>query len=189
MEEGKNKITPILLLLKVMVNPVEGWKSVRRSGLKVEAAQQECFYPLIAFFALSKFSDLFYSHHSGVASLLMEAVVGFVSFFFGYFCIMILLKIVMPGQVKENMTTDFAKIFVIMSLSSLCVFFSLIEILPMLWAMLIFLPLWTIYAISRGTRFFRFPENRKMYCSGILSILIIGVPCLIDWCLMKLLPL
>ena len=58
----------------------------------------------------------------------------------------------------------------------------------MLWAVLIFLPLWTVYMVCRGTRFFRFPERRQIIYTGVLCLLIEGVPVLINWGLSQILP-
>lgn len=145
----KENHSPFSLLLKILFNPIEGWKSVRRSGLSVESAQKQCFYPLISILAISKFAGFFYNSRAELSDLLIEAVIAFVSFFFGYFCIILLLKAIMPANAKKSMTSEFSKVFVILSLSSLCMFFTAIDLFPMLWAILIFLPLWTVYAICR----------------------------------------
>lgn len=184
----KENSSPLSLLLKILFNPIEGWKSVRRSGLTVEDAQKQCFYPLISLLAISKFAGFFYNSRVALSDLLVQAVIAFVSFFFGYFCIVLLLKAIMPEATKKTMASEFTKVFVIMSLSSLCLFFTTLDIFPMLWAILIFLPLWTVYAICRGARFFRFPENKSTLCTCILCILIIGMPCLLDWILNRILP-
>lgn len=185
--DGKNPI-PFLLMLKVLFNPVEGWKSIRREGLSPEKTQRDCFNPLLALFAVSKFARLIYSSRVNVAEVIVSAVSSFVAFFFGYFCILMLFRLFMPKDMKATADKDYMKVFVMINLSSLCLFFTMLEILPMLWAFLIFLPLWTVYSICQGTRFFKFPENRKITYTGLLCLLIVGVPCVIDWLLGKILP-
>ena len=101
---------------------------------------------------------------------------------------MLIMKALMHNELEKYRNEDFSKIFVCISLSTLCLFFTLLDIFPMLWAVLIFLPIWTIYAICRGVRFFKFPENKKAAFTVILSGLIVGVPCLIDWFLQAILP-
>jgi hypothetical protein len=186
--KGKNGKSPLMLLLQIMLNPVNGWKAVRRQNLKSETAEKDCFYPLLALMTLSKFAVLFYSSRVELSEILIDAVTSFVSFFFGYFCILILLKIVMAKDVAGVFETNFGKVFVSLSLSSLCLFFTIMELLPMLWAVLIFLPLWTVYMVCRGTRFFRFPERRQIIYTGVLCLLIEGVPVLINWGLSQILP-
>jgi hypothetical protein len=187
-DEEISEASPILHMLKVLLNPVEGWKSVRRDKLTSDNVQRNCFYPLLAILSVSQFAELFYNTRIGLQEVLVTAIGIFVSFFFGYFCIMLLLKLLMPGEAKETSTSEFGKVFVLLSLSTLCLFFTAIELCPMLWALLIFLPLWTVYAICRGARFFRFPDNRQILCTGLLCMLIIGVPVFLDWILGELLP-
>lgn len=181
-------VSPFSLMIKVMFNPVEGWKSVRRSKITPEAVQSGCFYPLLALLAVSRFADLIYSRQADISSLLVSAVIGFVSLFFGYYCIQLLFKVVFPKPVAEQFDTRFGKNFVLISLSTLCLFFTVTELLPMLWAILIFLPLWTVYLICRGARFFKFPAHRQIFCTGMLSLVTVGVPPLLAWMLGELMP-
>lgn len=180
-QSGSDRTSPFLLMLGVLSNPIEGWKSVRRSGINPDETLKGCFYPLLAFYALSRFSVFFYTSRVDFGQLFIDVLISIVSFFFGYFCILILLRTLMPAGVKDNITSNFGKVFIIISLSSLCMFFSFLEIMPMLWDLLIFLPLWTIYVVCRGARFFRFPEHKQISCTGILCFVIVGVPCLLMW--------
>lgn len=176
------------LLLKTMFNPVEGWKSIRRHKITPEEAQKECFYPLLALYSLSKFAILAYSARADLSEVVVDAVTSFVSFFFGYFLIVMLLRHVLPKQVAEEFDTDFGKTLVVISLSSLCLFFILTELLPMLWAVLIFLPLWTVYMICRSTKFFKIPEDRQIMTVGLMNLIIIGMPTLLEWVFSEILP-
>lgn len=185
--DGKRDKSAFLMMLKVLFNPIEGWKSIRRYKLTAEECQRGCYYPLLAFLAISKFAAFIHTPRVALNEVVVDAVTAFVSFFFGYFCIMILLNILMPERVKESVKSEFGKVFVITSLSTLCLFFSVLDIFPMLWAVLIFLPLWTIYVICRGVRFFKFPDNKQISCTAIICLLIVGVPCVLDWLLAKVL--
>lgn len=183
-----SETSPLKIMIKVLVNPTEGWKSLRRSGYDCEKVQNGCFYPMTAVYSASIFSRLYYAPRTSLSEVLVAAVVGFVSFFFGYFCIMLVVKAVMGKTFTRKGDEEFCRQFVMISLSTLCLFFSLIELLPMLWAILIFLPVWTIYAECRGARFFKFPDNRKMTYTGLLCVLTVGIPCLIGQVLNELLP-
>ena len=48
------------LLLKVLSNPVDGWKAVKRSKYSVDSFAAGCFYPLLGLAAVSEFTALFY---------------------------------------------------------------------------------------------------------------------------------
>lgn len=186
-QEGSG-VSVILLLLKLLSNPIEGWKEVRRKRVSVEEAQRNCFYPLLAILAVSHFAYLFYSTRVTLSQIILGAVTSFVGFFAAYFCIVILLQILLPKDSGKCMDTNFGKVFVILNLSSLCLFFTAIELFPMLSPVLIFLPLWTVYMICRGTRFFKFPEDKTILGTGLLCILIVGLPFLIEWGLNQILP-
>lgn len=185
---GKGGISVFGLLLKTMFNPVEGWKAVRRANISPETFQKECFYPLLAVYAVSKFAILAYSVKANLSEVLVDAVTSFVSFFFGYFCIVILLQHLMPKESAKTFDTDFGKDLVLLSLSSLCLFFIFTELLPMLWAVLIFLPLWTVYMICRSTKFIKIPEDRQLLTVALMNLIIIGVPILLEWGLGEILP-
>lgn len=187
-EVVKSGVSIFGLLLKTMFNPIEGWKSVRRSKITPEMAQKECFYPLLAIYAISKFAILAYSARADLSEVVVDAVTSFVSFFFGYFCIVILLKHIMPNGVAQVFDTNFGKNLVIFSLSSLCLFFIFTELLPMLWAVLIFLPLWTVYMICRATRFLKIPHDRRLITTALINLIIIGMPILLEWGLGEILP-
>ncbi|MDE6770068.1 MAG: hypothetical protein K2J78_10130, partial [Muribaculaceae bacterium] len=167
---------------------IEGWKEVRREGITVDEAQRNCFYPLLAIMAISHFATLFYSSRVTLSQIILEAVTSFVGYFAGFFCIILLLKLLLPKGADKCVDTNFGKVFVILNLSSLCLFFTAMELLPMLWPILIFLPLWTVYVICRGTRFFRFPEEKTILCIGLMCVLIVGLPTLIEWGLNEVLP-
>ena len=188
MLSSSNKKSSFLLLYKILLHPVEGWKALRRSNKKPEQLQSECFYPLLALLAICKFADLFYSPRTSLSEILVEAVIAFVSFFFGYFCILLILKSILPYKIGLQFQENFGKSFVIISLSSLCMFGIFIELLPMLWPILIFLPLWTIYIICKGIKFFKLPERGILRFTVILCLTIIGVPLLIDNLLDMVLP-
>ena len=119
--------------------------------------------------------------------MIVDAVISFMSLFFGYFCILIILKMVMPKYIAEEFNSSFGKVSILISLSSLSLFFMLMELFPMLWAVLIFLPLWTVYLICRGIRFFKFPEQHEIGYTGLLCLVIVGVPVLISWMLSSIL--
>ena len=185
---GKGDVSVFGLLLKTMFNPIEGWKSIRRHKITPEEAQKECFYPLLAFYSISKFAILAYSAKADLSEVVVDAVTAFVSFFFGYFLIVMFLRRVLPKGVAEVFDTNFGKTLVVISLSSLCLFFILTELLPMLWAILIFLPLWTVYMICRAMRFFKIPEDRHLMTVGLLNLIIIGMPVILEWVFGKILP-
>ena len=186
--DGKTK-SPFGALLHIMFNPVEGWKSIRRSTLSVEALQSGCFYPLLAILAVSKFADYFYSVNVSLSALVSEAVVAFVAYFFGYYCIQLVLSWFLSKGIYEKFNCNYGKLYLIIGLSTLVLFNILTDVLPMLWPILIFLPIWTLYLMFKGVRFFKFPQSGEMVFFVLAGVATIGVPLLLEWVLNELLPL
>lgn len=183
----KNK-SSLGLLFKIMFNPVEGWKDLRRSGMKLEALQSGCFYPLLALLAISEFADFFYQVNVDLSQVVTKGVVIFVAFFFGYFSIPIILNWVLPKDMMEKFDSLFGKEYVMISLSTLAIFYMLTNLLPMLWPILIFLPIWTFYLMFKGVRFFKFAPRQEMKFFIYSSFAVVGVPLFIEWTLSSILP-
>ncbi len=178
-----------LLMLKVLASPLEGWKSIRRSGLKPEKVARDCFYPLCAVVAVCQFMAFFYDVETTVTKVLVNACVAFVSVFFSYFLVIVASQFLMPKGAKEAMQTPFAKVFVMVALSTLCLFYIIYELLPMFEAIIVFFPLWTVYIICQGSRFLKFPAARSTTSLLILCLLIVGVPIILGWGFDRLLTL
>lgn len=187
-EKVEKEKSPIILLLHILFNPIEGWKSLRRAKLSIEQIQGRCFYPILAILAVSKFAEFFYSVNVNLQEVITEAIIAFVAYFFGYFCCLKTLCWMLPQQMEQKFNTKFGKDFLIISLSSLALFSIFTEILPMIWPILIFLPIWTLYILFKGVRFFKFAPREEMKFFVLAAACVIGMPILIDWILNTLLP-
>lgn len=184
----KQKKSSLGLLFKIMFNPVEGWKSLRRSHMSIETLQSSCFYPLLAILALSEFADFFYSVTVGLSQVITQSVVTFVAFFFGFFGVQMILTWVLPKDVAIKFESKFGKEYILIGLSTLALFTIFTNLLPMLWPILIFLPIWTLYIMFKGVRFFHIDPRQEMKFFVLSGSSVIGVPLLIDWVLNTLLP-
>lgn len=187
-EKAVKERSPFTLMLEIMFNPVEGWKKMRRRKYTVEKVQSGCFYPLLALLAVSRFAEFFYSVNVNLSQVVTEAVVEFVSYFFGYFCILMLLNWLLPKKIAEAFDDNFGKNYIVVSLSTLAMFSIIMNILPMIWPILIFLPIWTIYIMFKGSRFFKMAESHSLKFIVITCGAVIGVPVLLDWAMMSILP-
>lgn len=185
--KGK-KTSPFALLLQIMFNPVQGWKTLRRSKINIEALQSGCFYPLLALLALSNFADLFYSVNTSLSQIITQAVVSFVAFFFGFFCVQMILNWTLPKDLAIYLEEKFGKEFLMIALSTLALFAIIRNIVPMLWPILIFLPIWTLYLMYKGIRFFKMPSNEEMKFFVLSGASVIAVPLIIEWSLNAILP-
>lgn len=169
------------LLLRTMLTPVEGWKALKRARFKTDAFAARCFYPLIALAAFSEVASLFYEANKTFADWATEGLATFVSFFFGYFTVIMLGSWILPKKSRYFLHRDIGRQFVMLNLSTMALFWTLIQALPMLEPVLVFLPLWTIYLIFKGVRVLRVSADVENSTTGYLCMLIIGVPIFWNW--------
>lgn len=177
-EEEKRSIGSVFaILIKILTTPVEGWKELKRRKFGPERVSVGVLFPSIVIAALSDFFDMFYTT-SKIADCMMNALNTFISFFFGYFTVMLLSGIFMPKATQEAMRKNFGKEFVMVNMSTLALFYAAQELFPMIDVILVFLPIWTIYLIYKGARFLRIPSEIENRSKITLTLLILGSPLL-----------
>lgn len=186
-DAAKSRPSPLGILLKTMMTPVEGWKALKRARFSTDAFASGCFYPLVAVTALSEATSMFYEANVTVADWLTDGIIAFVTFFFGYFTALLAGGLILPRRSRELMHKDIGRQLVMLSMSTLAIFWTLIQIAPMLEPVLVFLPIWTIYLIYKGVRVLRVPEDTATSTTGILCMLVIGCPLLWNWILTEVL--
>lgn len=142
---------------------------------------------MIALAALSESSMLFYEANMTMADWAKSRLSTFITFFFGYFTVLLLGSFVLPRQSRDVLKKDIGKQFVMLSMSTLALFRAVVRLLPMLEPILVFLPLWTIYMVFKGARRLRVPKDVENSTTGLVCMLIIGVPLLWNWVMTELL--
>lgn len=184
--ERKN-LSPVRLLLKTMLTPVEGWKALKRARMKTEEFASRCFYPLIALAAVSEISKVFYEANVSVSDWAVDGLSTFITFFFGYFSVLLVGGMILPSRSQDMVKKDIGRQAVMLAMSTLAIFWTLIQLMPMLEPVLVFLPLWTIYLIYKGVRVLRVPEEVENSTTGLLCMLVIGMPVLWNWLMTEIL--
>lgn len=177
------------LMIHILSNPADGWKALKRAKLGVESIASSCFYPLIALASVSEYSALFYDPDSTVTSLLEPAIITLITFFFGYFSVLILGNLLLPKESHITLHNYYGKEFVMINISTLTLFYIIFRIFPPAAPIWAFLPFWTIYLIYKGVKLFRVPKDKESKTFVILSILIIGSPIFWNWIFTELLNL
>lgn len=180
-EEPERKPSPISVLMKIMFSPVEGWKAMKRARFSVEEVSSRCFYPLIALAAVSDVCKMFYEANVTFSDWAVDGLTTFITFFFGYFSVLLLGGLILPKKSREVLRNDVGKQYVMMNMSTLAIFWVLIQLMPMIEPALVFLPLWTIYLVIKGVRILRVPDDVKNSTAGYFCLLIIGLPLLWNW--------
>lgn len=179
--ENEPKGNPSVLLLKILSTPVEGWKELKRRAYTPEEISSGCFLPLIAIASISEFATKMYGVSITLSQCLMNALSTFVAFFFGYFTVLLVGGYILPKVVRGNLKQDFGKEFVMMNISTLALFYTAYKLCPMIDAVLVFLPIWTIYLIYKGVRFLRVPVAVEARSKVIMAFLIVASPVLWGW--------
>lgn len=179
--EKEEKASPMGLMFKTMLTPVEGWKALKRASLTADRFASGCFYPLVALAAVSQAAMFIYEANVTVSDWVMKGLDTFVSFFFGYFTVLILGGIFLPKKVRPILKKDITKQFIMLAMSTLALFYTVMNLLPMLDPVLVFLPLWTLYLVFKGVRVLRVPKDAENTTTGVMCVLIVGAPILWNW--------
>lgn len=188
-ENNEHKqFSPFRLLFEMMLNPVEGWKKIRRAKITPEHIARGCFYPILGLAAASCFMECIYNSATTLSMAMTTAVTIFVALFLGNFLALAFVKMMMPTAQKKIADTSYGKKFMMYLLSTLGLFWTLYQCLPMVGPVVCFTPLWTIYLAMRGARFFRFPEDKENLLTAILCVIVIAAPVIIYWVFDMVMP-
>lgn len=185
--ERLKKPSAFSIMWKTMMTPVEGWKALKRARLTAEEFANGCYFPMIGFAAVSEISKVFYEANHTLSDWLLDGLSTFLTFFFGYFTILLAGGLVLPKKSRHFLKKDIGKEFVMLNLSTLALFWSVLMIIPMLDPVLVFLPIWTIYLIYKGIRVIRVPSDVENSTTGFMCLLILGAPLLWNWIIRELL--
>lgn len=187
-DDHSHKSSSLGLLIGMMLNPIEGWKKIRRYKSSPETIARNCFFPLVALAAVSSFMECVYNSAMTLSIAVVDAVKIFVALFFGNYLGLTFVKMVMPKGQKRIAESDYGKKYMMFLLSTLALFYILYECLPMVGPVIAFTPLWTVYLAMRGSKFFRFPEEKKNLLTALMCIIVIGAPYIVYWAFEILLP-
>lgn len=173
--------SPMTVLFKIMFTPVEGWKALKRAKFKTDLVASGCFYPLIALAAICNIAKMFYESDYSFTDWAKEGLTTFITFFFGYFTVILIGGIILPRKSRGLMKEDIGRQLVMFCMSTLALFSAFTEFLPMIEPVLVFLPIWTIYLIFKGVRVIRVPYEVENSTTGYLCLLIILAPLFWNW--------
>lgn len=187
-ERTEKQWHPLLSFLYLMILPLKGWKKIKNTDYHPDTVSRKMFFPLMAIVAAGMFLTMIYNPELSLSNVLQRAIVIFVSFFFGYYAVMICCGFLLSVTGKEKIDTNFGKVFIMMNMSALILFYIIYEAVPMLEPVLIFTPIYVIYMIFRGIRFLRIKNNETTKTAIILCFLTIGIPLLVNWLFLQIMP-
>lgn len=188
LRQHKDTKVPFLLLLKLMATPVEGWKSIKRSGCTPQKFAWECFYPLVLQAAISQLATLFYEADVRISTEITLALTVFMTLLLGNFGTVLCCELFLPKSEKSKVSTPFGRVFVMAMVCTLALAVTLWNLLPPIEPLVIFLPIYTIYLIVKGVKYLRVPQQSANKVSIILSALVIGLPMILYTIFTELIP-
>lgn len=180
-DHKKKKTSPFLLLLSILMTGTAGWKELRRARMTPEKTAAGCLYPLAALAAVCKFADWFNKPEFNLSETLVGAASIFASFFFSYFAVIVICRLLFPYDTKQKTETPYFKQIVQYALSSLALFSIPSEILPILEPITVFLPIWTAFIVTKGIRFLMIPDQFHNRCMVTLIVTAIVTPYFFIW--------
>ncbi len=180
-EEAFDKYIPLKLTAKILLRPVEGWKSLNRDKTVTPIRLMAySLMPSSALAALSVIAQWIYGLKESLRYSLFESIEVFIAYILSYYCVLLGGRILLGRKIGDRLDDRYGRGLVILSLSTLAFFFSLVNFLPMLEPVLVFLPIWTIYSVTRGVKYLRLPDNRSTIATFVIVALLIGFPLLLD---------
>lgn len=180
-EKGGGHITMWQALPYLMTMPTKGWEMIKRHGPTPEIATLRFLLPICLLAGGAEFFSLLYPNQLTFTSTLVNAVVELCSFFLGYFMALVLAKLFLPGDAKFFPSSDYGKLLTMAGVATLAFFHILLMALPMFDFLIEFLPLWTIFITYKGMNFAEIDKERSAFSMGVMCVVIICSPVLIEW--------
>ncbi len=168
-------------IFKILSNPVDGWKNLKRSKFSVEKVAVRIFYPILAIAALSEFMELFYNTDVNFADIIAISIITFITFFFSYFTVLLAGSFLLPEVCRKVLHSNFGKEYVMINITTLALFYFLYKVFPLAGPLIAFLPLLTVYIAYKGIKLFRIPYEKETLSCCIIVGLLIGAPLGWNW--------
>ncbi len=175
--------------LALFISPDSAWLRIFTSGRSADDTARRVFYPLVALSAALQFCSLIYNPGAPLSSVIQQAIVVFIAWFIGYFGVVTIVSNAIFGEESKELGSSVnGKKLIMLSMSSLTVFYIFGEVLPLLDPILTFAPIYSIFLVSRGVKVIGVPTSQRTRISVFYSVLIIGIPLLLRWLFESLLP-
>lgn len=174
--------------LKLFYSPTAAWHKIALTGLNSDLVARTVLYPLIALSSALEFLRIIYNTHATVAPVLQTAVITFISWFAGYFCVVLAAQNICGATVKKVIDSACGKTFVMMCMATLVVFYIIYELIPILEPLIVFTPLYTIFLITKGVAISGIEEDKTLKVSAWFAVLIIGIPIVIQQIFETIMP-
>ena len=176
------------IMFVTMGLPADGWNMLRDKNVSPNQVIPGFFIPLCILAALSNFFTLIYDSQLAYSDLFVNIVITFFSFFLGYYLAILMGRLLLPKADRDFPMTRFGRLMIIVGISTLLLFKILMFALPMFDFIIEFFPIWTVYLLYKGLAKSDLNENKISYSLGVICVVIIASPVLVEWLLSLLTP-
>lgn len=171
------------LVPRIMVSPLSGWEATRKSGPNPVVAILRFLLPICLLAGGSEFFTLLYQVQVSLPDLMVNSVVVFFSYFLGYYISLLLAKLILPAVSKDFPLTDYGRLLTTASIGTLAFYRILFQAFPMFDFIIEFFPLWTVFLIYKGMKIADIDPDRSAFSMGVMCVVIICSPSLVEWIL------
>lgn len=164
------------LFLRLLLAPTTGWRKIRNMRVVPSDFERQLFYPLLALTAVCRFLTLLYDPTTPRASVLQNAIIGFVSVFCAYFAVLAMARPLLPPEASKKVGSPFFKVFVAGTLSVLDTGYMLSLLAPRMQLILLLGTIYTLYVACRGVKYLHVPLKERFATSVVVCMLVVGLP-------------
>lgn len=182
-EDDVVRYTMWSIVPRVMAMPMSGWERAKNNGPSPDIAVLRFLLPVCLLAGGAEFLALLYQGSAGFASLLVNAVVSFCSFFLGYYIALVFARIFLPREARNFPSSRFGRLLTMTGIATLAFFHILMMALPMFDFVIEFFPLWTIFLIYKGMKFANIKPEKAPFSMGVMCVVVICGPILVEWAL------
>ncbi len=163
----------------VITAPRYGWEVINDSNIPTGKVFHNAYLPMLFVLALSCFVPMIYDRTITFATSLMTGIVMFWTYFLSYYIIIYLIGSLYPEMVKTEGATARMNDFVLYNLIFLVLLSILRYLLPSDFTPVLFLMLYVIWMVIRGTGSLFVKSHKVTRFVIISSVLLLGMPLLI----------
>lgn len=178
----------IKYILQLLLSPARGWDDIAAEKPSAADMLRRGLYPLLAIAAVTEFLALIWERDVSFVSVLIRSIVDFGAYFISIFVARLLFEMYFPAMTGEEPDRQRISLFIVFSLGIMVVFQIIDNVLPWDIVFLRFLPLYAVLVIYKAEDYLHVTEQSQMRFLLLGAGATVGVPLLIYYLLLLILP-
>lgn len=164
----------------VITAPRYGWEVINESNIPIGKVLRSAYLPLLCLLALSCFVPMIYDHTLSFSRQLMTGIVLFSTYFISYYIIIYLLGGFYPELAKTQGAKARLNDYILYNLIFLVLLMILRNLLPSDFTPVLFLMVYLPWMAYRGTDHLFVKKDKVAKFVVISSLLLLGLPILLN---------